>query len=157
MPRALAAHGAPLDLLGRWRPSWARSAPAPTGERTPGGRRRRVLLGATLRPPCEPRAHHPHCAFSACSTHLSKDLRCWLQKQCAPGHFSPTRVSKPCKKPPTWCCSFPPSLPAPQAQRSARVPSERVLLNLGNKFITRVSPTTGTAIPYHVAYPAVID
>ena len=198
---ALAAHGGPADLLWRWRPSWARCAPATGGGRQPGGRRRRLQPGASQRPPCprpcfaasraaqvhvralsvtqcfqhcqfpladrlgsfekaleepghatwaapaahlclvvagvsqagswlgagqghalpgacaspEPRPHHPHRAFCAHLRQPPKDLPWLSHEQCAPGLFSPIRVSKPCQKPPTLCCSFPSSLPAPQA------------------------------------------
>ena len=72
---APAAHGGPADMLGCWRSSWARSAPAAVGECPPGGRRRRLLLGAALRPPC-PRACSP--ASRAAQVHV----RALLTTQC---------------------------------------------------------------------------
>ena len=62
-------------MLGCWRSSWARSAPAAVGECPPGGRRRRLLLGAALRPPC-PRACSP--ASRAAQVHV----RALLTTQC---------------------------------------------------------------------------
>ena len=72
-----------------------------------------ALPGACASP--EPRPHHPHRAFCPHSREPPKDLPWLLQEQCAPSPFSRIRFSKPCQKPPTWRCSFPSSLPAPQA------------------------------------------
>ena len=64
---ALAAHGGPADLIRRWRPSWARCASLTGEERQPGGRRRRLQLGASQRPPC-PRPCFP--ASRAAQAHV---------------------------------------------------------------------------------------